>query len=516
MNMNSAFPRLLFLAALAVAIALLASACNRPAEATVVPADTQVPTEAPVAEPPVIQPVIVVPSEAVGVALTLSNPGDSGVFLFTDDFQDGTPDNWETTGAWYVVQSGDVYVFGATGQGGAWVPSGHNWRNYYFHAGVRIDSGALFLSINLTQEGRYLLRLDPDAVYLFKEQPAENFVQLAQTGPLSTGVGHSVVIATQNGHIQVYVNKQLWIDYMDTAPITTGTIGVSSLEGSRVGVDNIYVLQISGNLPAGSVVAPAVTVVEPITVEEVAAEAAELPIVDVEPEEEPEVVVEEGALPDLVADGVIFTPAPVVQGQPFQAVFYVSNFGNAPAGAFTARLHFHAATGVPDCNADFPVMQPGETQFAFCNQVTNADPGTSPTEYTVDIEEEIAESDETNNLQTPIFEVVAGDQGNGDEDEPNDDGGGPLASPVDCAAEALSTTEVRISWNVPGDLTGQLGFRVYQAVDSLERELSDPIFRSVVIDNLAPSTQYHFDVRAYNAAIESARDACFVDVTTLQ
>lgn len=515
MNNKIAFTRVLFLIALVVVSALLASACNRPAEATVLPTNTEEPTHEPAAEPPVNQPVIVVPSEAVGVAMTLTNPGDSGVFLFMDDFQDGATEDWETTGAWYIVQSGDLYIFGATGQGGAWVPSGHNWSNYYFHAGVRIDSGALFLSVNLTQEGRYLLRLDPEAVYLFKEQPAENFVQLAQTGPLSTGVGHSVVIATQNGHIQVYVNEQLWIDYTDTAPITTGTIGVSSLEGSRVGVDNIYVLQISGNLPAGSVVAPAVTVAEPITVEEVAAEAAELPIADVEPEEEPEVVVEEGALPDLVADGVIFTPAPVVQGQPFQVVFYVSNFGNAPAGAFTARLHFHAATGVPDCNADFPVMQPGETQVAFCNQVTNANPGTSPTEYTVDIEGEIEESDETNNLQTPTFEVVAGGAENGGEDNP-EDGGGTLASPINCTAEATSPFAVAVSWNVPGDLTDQLGFRVYQAVESLESEVAEPDTRGVIIDNLAPNTQYHFDVRAYNAEIESARDACFVDVTTLQ
>lgn len=469
---------------LALVSAFLVSACNRSDAATVIPADT----EAAAVEAPAAVASVAEQSQAVGVALTLSNPGDSGVFLFTDDFQDGAPDNWETTGAWYVVQSGDVYVFAATGQGGAWVPSGHNWSNYYFHAGVRIDSGALFLSINLTQEGRYLLRLDPEAVYLFKEQPAENFIQLAQTGPLSTGVGHSVVIATQNGHIQVYVNKQLWIDYTDTPPITTGTIGVSSLEGSRVGVDNVYVLQINGNLPEGTVSAPPVALAEPITVEEVAAEAAELPIVDVEVDEEPEALLEEGALPDLVADGVVFTPAPVLQGQAFQAVFYVSNFGNAPAGAFTARLHFHAATGLVDCTADFPVMQPGETQVAFCNQVTNADPGTSPTEYTVDIEGEIVESDETNNLQTPTFEVVAGDQGNGSEDEADDNGGGLLASPIDCTAEAISASQVRIYWDMPDDLGSHLGFRVYQAVESLEVELSGSDFWSVVIENLAPNT----------------------------
>ncbi len=508
MNTKSAGTRPLLLITLAMISTLLISACTRQTQATGVPVESSATVAAPTIEPPET-------SQAVSVALSLSNPGDSGVFLFTDDFQDGTPDNWETTGSWFVQQSGDLYIFSADGQGGAWVPGGHNWSNYYFHTGVRIDAGALFLSLNLTQEGRYLLRLDQDALYLFKEVPAENLVMLAQTGPISVGEGHSIIFANQAGHLQVYVDQELWIDFLDNLPITNGTVGVSSLEDSRVAVDNVFVVQLNGQLPAAEVVAPAISVAEPISVDEAAQEAAQLPIADVAPEEEPEVVVEEGALPDLVADGVIFSPAPVVQGEPFQVVFYVSNFGNAPAGAFTARLHFHAATGVPDCNADFPIIEPGETQAAFCNSVTNANPGTSPTEFTVDVEGEIEESNETNNLQTPTFEVIAGDQGNSGGND-SEDGGGVLSSPVNCTAEALNSTEVRIDWNVPGDLSGQLGFRVYQGVESLEREISEPGLRSATVENLAPNTQYHFDVRAYNSNIESARDACFVDVTTLQ
>lgn len=495
-NRNSSFIFLAF----AFSLTLLLTACNRPAVVSPAPTENE----------PEISPLPAgEQSPAVQAALDLSNPGESGIFLFYDDFQDGQADNWETTGSWNVEQNGDVYVFGATSQGGAWVPSGHSWANYLFHAGVRLESGSLFLSMNLTQAGRYLLRLDQDAVYLIKEQPAENFTVLTQTGPVSMSTGHSVLIAGQDGHIQVYVDEQLWIDYVDAAPLTAGTVGVSSLEGSRVAVDNIFVLQLNGALPTGEVAAPPPAAVEPISPEVVAEEAAELPLSDIEDEQPPEVV-EQGALPDLVAARVVFEPEPVVQGQPFQVVFYVNNEGNAPAGAFTVRMHFHAATGLPDCNMDFPGLAAGETGLGFCNLTTNANTGTSPTEFTVDVEGEIGEADENNNLATPTLTIAAADDHGGEE------GGGPLSSPVGCSAEPLSANEIRIDWNVPGDLDGHEGFRAYQGVDSLELEMANPQLRSVVIGNLAPNTQYHFDVRAYNAAIESAPDACFVDVTTLQ
>ncbi len=347
-------------------------------------------------------------------------PVDNGAILFQDDFQDGQPDNWETSGAWYVEQQGDVYIFGAGGRGWAWVPSGNSWSNYIFHAGVRLESGTLFLSMNLTETSRYLLRLDQTGVYLIKEQPVGNMAILAQTGPITMSAGHSVVIAGQNGHVQVYVDSALWIDYTDPAPITQGTIGVSSLDGSRVGVDNVLVILPSGSLPTGVVQAPAPVAGVPLSVEDIEQEGGGMPLDDVVIDENPEPPPPEGALPDLVATGVEFSPDPVIQGQPFQVVYRLSNQGNADAGAFTARLHFHAATGLPDCNTDFPSLGAGENGMAFCNFTTNAQPGTSPTEFTVDLENEIVESNENNNFAAPTLTIAAaGDNGGG-----GDGGGG--------------------------------------------------------------------------------------------
>lgn len=92
----------------------------------------------------------------------------------------------------------------------------------------------------------------------------------------------------------------------------------------------------------------------------------------------------------------------------------------------------------------------------------------------------------------------------------------PPSSPADCAGEATSSMEITVTWSIPDELTGHLGFRVYQGVDSLEEEIADPAADSFVAGNLAAGTQYHFDVRAFDASGESTADACAVDVTTLQ
>jgi nucleotide-binding universal stress UspA family protein len=450
----------------------------------------------------------------------LHMPSDGGVILFQDDFQDGQPDGWQITGPWNVEQYSDVYVFGSTGRGAAWIPAGHDWSNYLLHAGIRLETGSLFLSMDLTQGGRYLLRLSPEATTLLKEQPAGNLSILAQTGPLAAGTGYSVVLAAQDGQLQFYVDGALWIDIFDSAPISRGTIAVSSLEGARVAVDNIVVTQLIGMLPAGEAAAPPSVEGAP-TVEEIQAELAELPLAEISSEEveieegEGETVDEivEGGLPDLVVTGASFDPDPVTSGQPFTASYAFQNQGNAPSGAFTVRLHFHAATGLADCNADYPPLEAGQSAWGGCVRTTNAPAGTSPTEFTLDVEGEIAESDEGNNLATPTLTVVASamDGGGEAEAEPQAD----LAAPINCSAEA-SRNSISINWMVPGALEGHLGFRVYLGGGSLEWEQADAGFRNAFIENLEPATQYHFDVRAYNAVSESVADACAVDVTTLE
>ncbi len=366
---------------------------------------------------------------------SLAQEGD---ILFQDDFQDGQSDGWDITAAWDVQQAGDTYTFEAGGEGGAWVPEGNTWSNYAYQASARLDAGSLLFGFNLNQDGRYFVRLDENGVYLIKESPAKNYTPVVQTGPVSLGEWHQLDMRAYDGHIQVYVDEQLWVDYSDNVPLSHGTISLTALDGSQVAVDDVLVTK-TGPLPAGVVQAPPplegqadldmAEVDDGIELEEVAEEDGEE--VEQQEGEQGEEQQQEGdqeelpssGEPDLVVIEATFDPDPVIQGQPFTANYMIENQGDVPTGAFTLLWKFHDATGVGVCSWDYDSLDAGQTAWGACTKTTNAQAGQSPTTLTVDFEDEVAESNENNNQLSPTLVVAApeGDGGDGeeqDEEEP--------------------------------------------------------------------------------------------------
>lgn len=177
-------------------------------------------------------------------------PAAGGAVLFQDDFQDGQPDDWQITAAWYVQQEGNVYYFNAAGQGGAWVPGGGNWADYEFQTTARVITGGLALSYRVTREGRYLLHFRQDGLYLSKEYPKGNYTSLTQTSAPSLNTWHQITIAGYGGHLQVYVDRALQLDYTDPSPLLQGTIGVGTPEGAQAAVDDVLVTRLTAALPA--------------------------------------------------------------------------------------------------------------------------------------------------------------------------------------------------------------------------------------------------------------------------
>jgi hypothetical protein len=345
-----------------------------------------------------------------GVPAASDAPAQTGVLLFRDDFQDGKAQEWSIASTWTVEQHGQVYLFGASGLGGAYVTNGGGWTGYTYQSAIRVNSGALLISINLSQSGRYGLSLGGDGVYLFEEQPAGTFNVLGEAGPITTGSWHRILFAAQGGHVQVSIDSVVWFDVTDPTPITKGTVAVSTVQGSRVGIDNVLVTTIQGTLPAALAQAPAPTSAEPVKAEEIQSEVApvqadETDVQTVEEPTAPPTVV--GGKPDLVLEDVSFTPIPIVQGQPFTANYQVANRGDAAAGAFTSSLHFHAAAGIADCNMDVNGLAPGELAWSSCTRTINGIAGDYPIEVTADLEGEITESDEGNNTTTSTITVNA-------------------------------------------------------------------------------------------------------------
>ncbi len=453
-------------------------------------------------------------SAPAGVVPAIDVPGVSGVVLFQDDFQDGRADEWTISSAWTVQQSGATYVFASNGYGGAWIPGGQNWSGYIFRAGVRVNSGSLSMSLDLTQGGRYVLLMREDGLFLMKEQPAGAYSLLAQTGAFAMNTGHAVAVASQSGHLQVYVDRVLWMDVMDGAPLANGTVGVAAQSGSQVAVDNVLVMRLSSALPGGTVQAPPPLASQPAPDVLAPPDGGGLPLADVQPEpivDEPGPIQQEppdhpppdqppsGGQPDLTVDRVTMQPNAPEQGQPMTVAVTVRNAGEGQAGAFNIRWYPEGATFV-GCSWDVYGLPPGESVDMVCDYQGYPDVGTFNWGAIADADREVAESNENNNDQSGDITVTPRLMQE------------PPPAPTGCHVTGWSMTSVTIAWDFPGNQANISGFSIYQGVTSIEKWVGPPS-RETTIGNLQAGVQYHFDVRAYNDAGESDADVCSVDVT---
>jgi hypothetical protein len=195
-----------------------------------------------------------------------TTPQAADQVLFRDDFQDGNSDGWKITGSWTVQQDGDKYYLNAPGPAGvAFVPKGVPWTDYLFRAAVRLDAGGMAMGFRASTEGQYLLYYRQDALYLLKEYPKGKFNPLTQTAAPPLNTAHVLGIGGSGGHLQVYVDQALQLDYTDPSPLTKGTIGVAALEGCRAAVDNVLALKLTETLPVAVPTELPATVAAPST-----------------------------------------------------------------------------------------------------------------------------------------------------------------------------------------------------------------------------------------------------------
>jgi hypothetical protein len=265
-----------------------------------------------------------VQAPSTGAAAVMNAPIVAGAVLFQDDFQDGQADGWNISAGWMVQQDGDRYVLSAAVPGSAAVPQGGSWTDYAFQVSTRIVAGGLGLSYRVSQVGRYALHIRPEGMYLIKEQPRGTYLQLTQTAAPSFGGWHTVVMAGSGGQLQVFVDGVLQLAYTDPAPLPSGTIGLTTLDGYSAEVDDILVTALAGPLPAAAALPPTVPAVEvelplgelpapedivsgeeEITPEPMETEAA----VNLQPSEEEEVPPSEGELVLPVIDYFNYEPA---------------------------------------------------------------------------------------------------------------------------------------------------------------------------------------------------------------
>ncbi len=299
--------KLLFIALILLVLGSLVG-CGARRRATRATATAQALTATAIAQPP------------VATAPAVSAPGTTGVILFQDDFQDGQPDGWQTTTGWYVQQEENVYYFNSSTPGGAWVSGGANWTDYEFQTAVRVTAGGVILSYRMTGEGRYMLHFREDGLYLTKEYPKDNYTTLTQTAAPNLNAWHQITVAGYGGHLQVYVDRVLQLDYTDPSPLLQGTIAVATLEGYQTAVDDVLVTRLMTALPTAAPMALPPTVPPP---------AAPLP-------EEAGLPLEQGPSVEEV------TPPPLAAGLPVIDYFYSEP--SERAGCYYLHWELHDAS----------------------------------------------------------------------------------------------------------------------------------------------------------------------------
>ena len=545
---------------------------------------------------PTTVPPTAVPEPPTEAAEQPAQSPQSDLILFSDDFQDGQLDGWQSNGDWMIYQNGDVYTLGTQGAGSAWVPGGNTWTDYALRSFVRQESGVLSINYRLSPEGRYFVNLRANGIFLAKEQPPGTITTLVQNDPLTANIWHYIVIAGEGGIIQVYVDRQLVLSYTDPAPLTGGTIGFGALADSRGDVDNLIANLLNTHLVQGSAGwapaadQPSMEYAGPALVDVPAADAEPAPLpaapqpdapqpapgdpvqvvftvegtnaatidagqcITVEwfVENAPEIYYQGGAVlaheardecPDVTTTYVLETvswsqqineytvtvtvsdvaagpgPEPVGGGVDVQLIgvsietgearavghalavgVNVRNNGSGTAGAFTVQW-YPMNDGIVGCAWDIGTLGPGEVSNLSCVYPGYPIAGNFEWGAVVDVEHETGDTNRNNNRGSGNITIRPADV----EVEP------PLA-PVNCRVVTAARNFIYIEWDVQGQAE-QEGFRVYQAVSSLETVVGE-IERGASVENLEPNTQYHFDVRAYRENQESAPNTCAVDATT--
>jgi len=164
--------------------------------------------------------------------------------LYCENFDDGRADGWDLGPGWKVAQEGANYVLDGSEHHWATL-TGQAWDDYRLRFRLKLLQGDIHLVYrHIAREGpiRYFIGFHQGGLYLSK-QIRDTFTDLAAVDmPHALNRWYQVEIVGWGGHLQVYVDGKLELDYTDRAPLPRGAIAFETLDDSQALVDDIEVL----------------------------------------------------------------------------------------------------------------------------------------------------------------------------------------------------------------------------------------------------------------------------------
>lgn len=180
------------------------------------------------------------------------SPNADYLVVFDDDFEGGNSNNWFAWGGWTVAEEdaasptgGNSYLHAADGR--AELVNPIVYSTYRLRADVRLwDAEAGFASevvlmYRESHERGYHLHVMPDVLSLMRFDGESEEHLAGGAGPISTGVWHTIEISGTLGHIQVFADDELLVDYHDPDPWYAGSISLNVF-GGPADFDNVQVL----------------------------------------------------------------------------------------------------------------------------------------------------------------------------------------------------------------------------------------------------------------------------------
>jgi hypothetical protein len=123
------------------------------------------------------------------------------------------------------------------------------WTDYRLRFRLRLIYGETLLNYrhNPTEGGftRYIISIRETGL-LLSRQEGDTFTQLkGAPAPYALNRGYDIEIVGEGGHIQVYVDGVLKLDYVDNDPILKGSISFETLDDSQAQIDDVEILPVT-------------------------------------------------------------------------------------------------------------------------------------------------------------------------------------------------------------------------------------------------------------------------------
>jgi len=221
----------------------------------VINSSTRTPTKTPIKTP--IKTATKTPTRTPTSTITPSPtlpPCRYGVWL-CEDFNDGKAQFWSLDGYWVIrdnVLNGSEHYFATLNE--------YNWDDHRVTFDLNINAGTIHLNYRSSpgQNGinRYFIGVDQNGINL-NRQNNEVFTSLIyKEFYYPPNQWHRMEIAGWGGHLRIYVDGQMQIEYVDHDYIRSGTISFETLDHSSAQIDNIEVLPAGDEPPVESLSQP--------------------------------------------------------------------------------------------------------------------------------------------------------------------------------------------------------------------------------------------------------------------